>query len=89
MPGFVELLSGVIRLGPDCHKYGDPFVKSAAWSSIDGKTAILKGVHGEVTHQDRREVVRLMKELGLKVDRERVRRKKCRVHRKRNTVSWP
>lgn len=42
MKAFVEILSGLIRIGPDAEKYGDPFDFSIAFSA-SANVAALKG----------------------------------------------
>lgn len=44
MKAFVEHLSGIIRVGPDCDEYGKPFVYAVGFSSVDGKTAVVKAL---------------------------------------------
>lgn len=44
MKASVELLSGIVRVGVSHDGYGTPFDYSAAWSSSDGHTAILKAL---------------------------------------------
>ena len=42
MKASVELLSGIVRAGVNHNKYGDPYERVVTWSSIDGRTAVLK-----------------------------------------------
>lgn len=77
MKAFVEVLSGVVRSGPNCEKYGDPYEFAVAFSVVDGKTAIIKAlVVGENTVALRKDHVRAlieaMRGIGLSVDWERV-----------------
>jgi hypothetical protein len=44
MHAFVESLSGLVRAGPACRTYGDPWEFICGYSSVDGKTAVLKGL---------------------------------------------
>jgi hypothetical protein len=69
MKAFVEILSGVVRAGPDCEKYGDPFDLAVAFSSVDGKTATVKALSskGDLTHAHARVLLNALKELGLEV----------------------
>lgn len=69
MKAYVEILSGVVRVGPDAREYGDEFVRAAAFSSIDGLHATLKGLNKEDDeHIDAahvRAAMRAVAELGL------------------------
>lgn len=47
MTAFVEILSVIVRVGPGCDKYGDPFEFAVAVSSVDGKTAVVKALVAE------------------------------------------
>lgn len=44
MRAFVENLSGLVRVGPACRAYGDPWDFICGYSSVDGKTAVIKGL---------------------------------------------
>lgn len=49
MKATVEILSGVVRSGPNCERYGDPFDFGVAFIG-HGKRAVLKAlVHGQQT----------------------------------------
>ena len=69
MKAFVEILSGVVRAGPECEKYGDPFDLAVAFSSVDGKTATIKALasDGVLTKAHARALIAKLKELGLEV----------------------
>lgn len=71
LEGFVEVLSGLIRLGPNCTGYRKPYDRVVTFSSTDGKTAVLKGWVGQVTHAHRRKIQALLAPLGLVIDWER------------------
>ena len=75
MRAFVELLSGVVRVGAGCDAYGRPFEYAVAFSSVDGKTAVLKALtsEGGFTVAHARAVIAALKELGLAVSWERIR----------------
>lgn len=42
--GFVEILSGIVRVGPQATTYGEPFDFAVAFSSIDGKATTAKAL---------------------------------------------
>lgn len=63
MKAFIEILSGIIRVGPDCDHYGSPYEYSVAFSSTDGKTAILKGLVIEDHHSGREHLRAVEREL--------------------------
>lgn len=44
MKASVEILSGIVRVGPDHARYGDDYDVAAAFSSTDGRRAVLKGL---------------------------------------------
>jgi len=47
MRAFVEILSAIVRVGPEAGEYGNPFEFAVAVSSVDGKTAIVKALVAE------------------------------------------
>lgn len=47
MHAFVENLSGLVRIGTECRGYGDPWEFICGYSSVDGKTAVLKGLRSD------------------------------------------
>lgn len=47
MHAFVEHLSGFVRAGPACRAYGDPWDFIVGYSSVDGKTAVIKGLRSD------------------------------------------
>lgn len=67
MKAFVEILSGVVRAGPDCDQYGKPFELAVAFSSADGKHAVVKALtaDGNLTTAHRRACFAALKEAGL------------------------
>lgn len=68
MKAFIEILSGVIRSGPDCDRYGKPYDYAIAFSCVDGKTAILKALvseSGELTVGHAKAAFAEIKKLGL------------------------
>lgn len=69
MAAFVEILSGCIRLGPVCHAWLDDYTRSVSFSSVDGRTAILKGWVGTPTHQERRDIQAALRAVGLRLGR--------------------
>jgi len=75
MQAFVEHLSGVIRVGPGCDGYGKPFDYAVAYSSVDGRTAIVKALtsRGGLTVAHARAVIRALKDIGLTAHWERMR----------------
>ena len=75
MQAFVEHLSGVIRVGPGCDGYGKPFDYAVAYSSVDGRTAIIKALtsRGGLTVAHARAVIRALKDIGLTARWERMR----------------
>ena len=75
MRAFVEHLSGVVRVGPGCDGYGKPFDYAVAYSSVDGKTAIVKALtsQGGLTVAHARAAIRALKDIGLSATWERIR----------------
>jgi hypothetical protein len=78
MKAFVEILSGVVRAGPECEKYGDPFDLAVAFSSVDGKTATIKALSsdGGLTPAHARVLMKALQELGFKVTWDRFKQPK-------------
>lgn len=72
----VEILSGIVRVGPHHEKYGDPFDGSVTFSSVDGKTVVFKGLAKnsvEAIDTPRyRAIVRALARLGLGVRWDRI-----------------
>lgn len=74
LQAYTELLSGIVRVGPNCHKWTDPFEYAIAWSSVDGKTAVIKAlVRAEgskipFTMHHARAIIRALRVQGLKSD---------------------
>lgn len=75
MQAFVELLSGVVRVGLGCDAYGQPFEYAVAFSSVDGKAAVLKALtsEGGFTVAHARAVIAALKKVGLAARWERIR----------------
>lgn len=73
MHAFVEILSGLIRVGPDAERYGSPYEFSVAFSS-HANFATLKGLSAprKITAADYRAVFRACRELGLEPIYERI-----------------
>lgn len=73
MKAFVEYLSGVIRVGPQTDHYGAPFDYAVAFSSVDGRTAVVKALssRGGVTVAHAKAVIRTLKNIGLDATWER------------------
>lgn len=73
----VEILAGVIRSGPNHHQYGDPYEFAVAFSVVDNKTAIIKGlvIHPDANNKLTRDHIKAMYQalakLGLTADWER------------------
>lgn len=44
MKAFVEILSCIIRVGPDTDRYGKPFEFAVTVASVDGETAVVKAL---------------------------------------------
>lgn len=64
----VEILAGIVRAGADHHVYGDRYDFAVAFSSIDGKTAIIKGLVSPdktMTVRYVRAAVRALKDKGF------------------------
>ena len=65
---FVEIFAGMVRAGPGCRKYGDPydfavsFVGNAGVAEIKG----LVSTNGNVNPEYAKVVLRVLKDLGLK-----------------------
>lgn len=74
MDAFCEILSGVIRFGPNCHRFGDPYDGAVAFSANKG-FATLKGLtlSRKLTRADYNAVFRACRELGLEPIYERIR----------------
>lgn len=69
MKGFIEHLSGIIRVGPETEKYGDPFDFSIAYSSTDGRTATIKALVSQnksFTLRHARAIIKELKKINLK-----------------------
>lgn len=77
MKAAVEILSGVVRIGPGTQQYGDPFEIAVAFSSTDGRTATIKALVAppgrRLTGNDRRAMVKALAALGLGCVWERIR----------------
>lgn len=75
MKAFIEPLAGIIRVGPRAERYGDPFDYAVAFSSVDGKTAVLKALvaDGRQTAAHGRAAIAALKAIGLTAVWERVR----------------
>lgn len=74
MKAFIEHLSGIVRAGPDCDGYGKPFDYAIAFSSTDGKTAVIKALatDGKMTVAHARAAFRVLKDIGLEAHWERI-----------------
>lgn len=75
MKAHAEILSAIIRVGPETYRYGSPYVVAVAISSVDGKTAIVKGLtsSGDFTLVHARAIIEKIRELGLEPEWERIR----------------
>ena len=80
MKAHVEILSGIVRVGEHTDEYGKAFDFAVAFSSVDGKTAIIKALtklNGtDFSHSHAMTIIRALKKQGLEVDWERI---KCTV----------
>lgn len=67
MKACVEILAGVVRVGEDTDAYGKPFEKAVAFSSSDGKHAVIKALvsEGDLNTAHARAAFRALKALGL------------------------
>ena len=74
MKAFVEILSGIVRAGPECDRYGKPFDLAIAFSSVDGKTAMIKALvsDGKLSQAHARSAFKALDAIGLKAIWERV-----------------
>lgn len=70
MKAFVEILSGIVRVGPEADQYGKPFEFAVAFS-VDGEVATIKGLVNDgsmkMTPSHWRAGQKALEELGLKV----------------------
>lgn len=75
MKAFVEVTSGVVRVGPDCDQYGKPFEYAVAFSSADGKHAVIKALvsGGELKPAHAKAAIQALKNIGLTAIWERFR----------------
>lgn len=76
MKAFVEPLSGIVRVGETTEKYGDSFEYAVVFSSVDGKTAVVKALvsNGKFSRTYARAIIKALKDIGLKAVWERQRR---------------
>jgi hypothetical protein len=74
MTAFVEILSGIVRAGPGCDRYGKPYEYAVAFSSVDGKTVIGKALvsGGQLKRSHIRVAKEALGKLGLGLDWERI-----------------
>jgi len=75
MQAFVEVLAGVVRVGPECGAYARPFDYAVAFSSVDGKTATIKALASDdagFTVGHARAVILALKGIGLQARWERI-----------------
>lgn len=63
--GSLEILSGIIRVGPDHKKYGDPYTALVTFSG-DRNRVILKGVNKPISIGEARAIRDVLDEHGLK-----------------------
>lgn len=61
---FVEILSCIVRVGPDTDEYGKPFEFAVGASSIDGKTVTIKALvtKGDFRPSHGRAIIRALRE---------------------------
>lgn len=64
MKAFVEILSCIVRVGPDTDKYGQSFEFAVGVSSVDGKTAVIKALvsRGDFQQSHAKSIIRALKE---------------------------
>lgn len=65
-PASLEILSGLIRVGPDHYKFGDNFTVSITFSA-DNNIATVKGVDRPLTLTEAKQVRDILKQYGLKM----------------------
>lgn len=75
MRASIEVLSGIIRVGENTDHYGDKYEFAVAFSSTDGKTAVVKALTstGSFTLTHARAVIAKLKSIGLEATWERIR----------------
>ncbi len=75
MKAHVEHLAGIVRTGQATDHYGAPFDHAVAYSSADGKTAVIKALtsQGGFTTGHARAVIAALKNIGLSPTWERMR----------------
>lgn len=63
MKAFVEILSAIVRVGPDTDIYGKPFHFAVAISSVDGETAVIKALvsKGDFRMEYAKAIIRALK----------------------------
>lgn len=61
---FVEILSAIVRVGPDTDQYGKPFEFAVGVSSTDGRTAVVKALvaKGDFMMSYARAIIKALKE---------------------------
>lgn len=65
-PASLEILSGLIRVGPDHFRFGDDFTVSITFSA-DSNVATVKGVDKPLTLTEAKQVRNILKQYGLKM----------------------
>lgn len=77
MKAFVEILSGIVRVGEDCDRYGKPYDGAVVFSSADGRHAVIKGLTAygpkTLTVAHAKAAFRAIKDIGLIPIWERIR----------------
>lgn len=76
MPAFVEVLSVIVRQGPEAREFGDDYIHAVAGSSVDGRTMVLKALTEGIEPPSRQavvDVVQAIEALGLEAHWERKR----------------
>lgn len=72
-----EILSFIVRVGPECGAYGQPWAYCVTCSSVDGKTVVVKALKGDggFTNAHRRAIAACIYRLGFRtITWDRVRR---------------
>jgi hypothetical protein len=64
----IEVLSGIVRVGPEMDHYGSPYDIAVAFSSTDGKTVVLKALVSDqkLRFSHYKAILKALKELDLK-----------------------
>lgn len=74
MPAIIRLpkKGGSIRLGPDCHKWGDPYEHALSFEIEDGGIAVIGGLDWSISRIERNWVIEALVKAGFKPVMERI-----------------